>query len=231
MLKPRYCLKEQCCFRWDQSDIDFIVVAEDPIPQQTKIELLKVLERIHPNAPEKGLEMSVVLRTYCEKFVHPTPYELHFSNEWRLVNYLENPLSLNSYSSVTDYDLAAHFTVIKTVGQVVIGKPVAEVFGCIPRAEYLDSICRDIKEAKADVANNPVYVILNLCRVYAYIRDTAILSKEQGAKWGLKNLPAQYHNLISNMLNRYTGDIMTIDNQELQSEFCEYMLEQIFREA
>lgn len=208
------------CFSWARSDIDFIVVVEDVLSQQMKKELFSVLEKLCGLAPEKGFEMSVVQKKYCKNFIYPTPYELHFSNSCRTLLVWNNEIK-------TDYDLAAHFTVIKNVGLVLFGEPIAEVFGIIPKAEYLDSIRLDIKNAKEDVLDNPVYVILNLCRVYAYIIDEAVLSKEQGGQWGLKNLPKQYHNLITNMLNNYAIGTTLTTNQKLQIDFCEYMLDQI----
>lgn len=102
------------CFNWNNSDIDFIVVVERPLSQQIKLELLEVLEKYVSKAPPKGLEMSIVLKSHCNHFVCPTPYELHFSNDSRLNKYLANP-SLFSRNAV-NFDLAAHFTVIRHVG-------------------------------------------------------------------------------------------------------------------
>ena len=213
------------CFDWDRSDIDFIVVVENTVPRSIKIELLSVLEELCEQAPEKGFEMSVVLKQYCKKFIYPTPYELHFSNDWRLKKYLENPLLLSNIE--TDNDLAAHFTVIKNVGLVLFGEPIEKIFGNVPKEDYLDSISLDIENAKEDVLNYPVYVILNLCRVYAYIKDGMVLSKEQGGRWGLNNLSHLYHNLIANILDNYTKGTAIISNQKLQINFCEYMLMEI----
>jgi len=213
------------CFNWDRSDIDFLVVVENPISKEIKLELLSVLEELCEQAPEKGFEMSVVLNEYCKKFIYPTPYELHFSNDWRLDKYLQNPLLLCNIE--TDNDLAAHFTVIKNVGLVLYGEPIVEIFGNVPEEDYLDSICLDIENAKNDVLNHPVYFILNLCRTCAYIKDGMVLSKEQGGQWGLNNLPPLYHSLILNIMDNYTRGIEVISEQNFQIEFCEYMLAKI----
>jgi len=215
------------CFTWAKSDIDFIVVVNETVPQQTKLRLLQVLENLRGQAPSKGFEMSVTLGKYCKEFVYPTPYELHFSNGW-LERYLENPLLLCNDEPKTDYDLAAHFVVIKNVGIVLSGKPISEVFGDIPKEDYLDSIRKDIENAAEDVAGDPVYVILNQCRVYAYIRDGLVLSKEQGGQWGLKNLPEQYHNVIAAALNDYTQNTATANDKALQISFCKHMRNLIF---
>lgn len=208
------------CFDWNKSDIDFIAVIGEPICVQTKSQLLQVLTELSTKATPKGLEMSLVLRKHCENFVHPTPYELHFSNSYTQ--------DLIDEGVKTDWDLAAHFTVIKNVGIVLTGKRIDDVFGEVPRGAYLDSICKDIENAAKDVLDNPVYIILNLCRVYAYVKDGSVLSKEQGGKWGLKNLPKEYHGLITSMLNNYTYGKPIIKNPIMEISFCEHMLDLIF---
>ena len=216
------------CFSWDRSDIDFIVIIENPISQQIKLQLLHILEDLSKQAPEKGFEMSIVLKRYSKHFLYPTPYELHFSNNWRLDRYLKNPTLLNDEVR-TDYDLAAHFMVINNVGVVLCGELISEVFGDVPSVYYLDSICKDIENAIKDVSENPVYVILNLCRVYAYIKDGAVLSKEKGGQWGMANLSDKYHSLIASMIDNYINGTPIFKNESLQIDFCEYMLELIFK--
>lgn len=214
------------CFNRDKSDIDFIAVVENPLLQKTKLELLGVLEELSGSAPEKGFEMSAVLREYCRNFLYPTPYELHFSNAWRLEKYLKNPSFLSG--AETDRDLAAHFTIIKSAGLILFGEPIENVFGNIPREHYLDSICLDIKNAEEDVLNNPISVILNLCRVYAYIKDGTALSKEQGGKWGIVSLPDRYRGLIAETLDDYKRGAGVSFGLGLRIDFCKYMLAEIF---
>lgn len=215
------------CFNWDKSDIDFIVVVNHELSQKTKLELLEVLETLRKQAPPKGFEMSVVLRKYCSNFEYPTPYELHFSNGC-LKCYLENALILCGNDFKTDYDLAAHFTVIKQIGIALCGLPIADVFGNIPKENYINSIQLDIQEAKTDISDNPVYVILNLCRVLAFIKDNVILSKEQGGQWGLLHLPKQYYEIVNCALSSYTSKTTMELNKERALDYSNYMLGQIF---
>ena len=214
------------CFNWDSSDIDLIIVVCESIPQQTKLQLLKVLVDLGEKAPPKGFEMSIVLEKHCKTFVYPTPYELHFSSVWT-EEYMKKQLSLCN-DERTDEDLAAHFTVIKSVGVVIYGAQIENIFGVVPHEAYLDSICKDIVNAKEHVIGFPVYIILNLCRVYAYINDGLVVSKEQGGKWGLENLPQKYHNLISAMLNNYIKGSAFSNDETQQTQFVDYMLELIF---
>ena len=219
------------CFNWDMSDIDFIVVINEPIHQQTKLQLVQVLKDLGEQVPPRGFEMSIVLEKYCKAFVYPTPCELHFQSCWSEW-YWKEQLVLYDDERV-DEGLAADFTVIKSVGIVIYGAQVENVFGVVPHEAYLDSICKDVtgSSTKEDIAGFPVYIILNSCRVYAYIKDRLVLSKEQGGKWGLANLPEKYHNLISEALNNYTKDSELSNDEPQQTQqiqFVDYMLELIF---
>lgn len=215
------------CFNWDKSDIDFLVVVNEEISQKTKLCLLEVLESLRKCSPPKGLEMSVVLKKYCMNIEYPTPYELHFSNGW-LERYLDNPLLLCDNNLKTDKDLAAHFAIIRQVGIVLCGLPIDDVFGEVPMEQYIDSIKYDIEDSKIKILDNPAYIVLNLCRANAYIKDNLILSKEQGGKWGLNNLPKQYYDILAQALHCYkTNENMVIVEKEAMN-FCDNMLGLIF---
>lgn len=203
------------CFNPIKSDIDFIVVVANSPAIEEKEELIKTLLDLSSDAPSKGFEMSLVLLSDCRNFIYPTPFELHYSNAHlqRCKNNLrEYCTSMNGI----DKDLAAHFTVIKHVGYTLIGKQIPDVFGEVPKENYLDSIKADVEDSKADVIENPVYIILNLCRVLAYKQNGLVLSKEQGGLWGIENLPKQYIALVSKALNNYKSEEI---EENFDSEF------------
>lgn len=219
------------CFTWEKSDIDFLVVTDAEPTQQEKERFIARLLDIERNGPPKGLEMSVVLEKDCRTFVYPTPFVLHYSDmhkkacETQLAEYC-------GYMKGEDKDLAAHFTVIRHAGITLCGKPIAEVFGPVPKADYLDSIRCDIEEAREDILTNTMYMILTLCRVLAYKRDELVLSKKQGGEWGLANLPAQYAGILHAALESYAGDrpfVCTAD-EKLLSEYADEMLTRIYEE-
>ena len=164
------------CFCWDQSDIDWIVVTEKPPTPEEKENFIRALLALYPACPPKGLEMSLVLAAYCRQFVYPTPFELHFSNAHRQA-YLADLRGYCRRMQGTDPDLAAHFTVIRDCGIALYGPPVKELFGPVPGMACLDSIWRDVQNAPDEILQQPVYLLLNLCRVLAYCREGAVLSK------------------------------------------------------
>lgn len=214
------------CFNFDKSDIDYIVVVNKPLTEEIKLKLMNVTIELNKKAPSKGLEMSIVLKKYCTNFIYPTPFELHFSNMhlgWYNSDSKDYCKNMNGF----DKDLAAHFTIIKNSGIVLYGLPINEVFAEVSKEDYLDSIKNDISEAKSEICENPMYIILNLCRVLAYVRNNLILSKEKGGEWGLYNLDKCYHKIINDALYSYnTNEIMKVDEEEAK-RFCDYMLKNI----
>lgn len=218
------------CFRWEKSDIDFLVVVHTEPELAEKLEFIGELLRLNESAPPKGLEMSVVTESVCREFVHPTPYELHFSNAHREAFCADLEGYCQRMQGV-DPDLAAHFTVIRQVGQVLWGEKIENLFGEVPREAYWDSIRGDIAGAVEEIGGDPVYYILNLCRVLAFLQEGRVLSKEQGGRWGEENLPAPYCDLAARAGEVYRrGGEFASDAGE-NCAFAEYLLEWIFSGA
>ena len=213
------------CFNPAVSDIDFIAVVEKEPDEMEKYLLIHILLKHEKHAPAKGLEMSVVLAIHCRKFVYPTPYCLHYSAAHG-EKYLNDTIGHIRLLQGTDRDLAAHFTVINHTGITLWGKDKTEVFSPVPDSDYMDSIIFDIENCVEEIADNPVYLTLNLCRVLAYKKEKAVLSKADGGLWGIKNLP-QYEKLIKTAYKQYTENI-TADFSECNlMEFAEYMIKEI----
>lgn len=214
------------CFNEKKSDIDLLVVVNEEIPDKTKMRYMDMVVRLNADAPEKGIEMSIVRKDVCKPFVYPTPFELHFSAahlEW----YKSDPADYVAKMKGTDKDLAAHFMIIYHRGKCLYGNEIKDVFEKISREDYFDSILSDIEDAEEDIITNPVYIVLNLCRVLAYKREDLILSKKEGGEWGLKNLPEKHHALILQALGEYTADEVKEWNETDAGEYALYMLEVI----
>ena len=127
--------------------------------------------------------------------------------------YMSNPAEYIRKMNGTDNDLAAHFFITKRRGMVLYGKKIDDVFGDVPHEAYLDSIRRDIMNSHVEVMENPVYFILNLCRVLAYVQEALVL-KERGRGMALKNIHCEkYHGLINEALICYGSD-KTMDPDE-----------------
>lgn len=187
-------------FNPNASDIDFLVVVRDPLDLETKRAVAALTLLLAPDAPPKGLEFSVVLLKYTRDFIYPTPFEFHASPVW--YEALRTG-EIDLMAAREDPDLAAHFTITRARGICLYGDPIAEVFGEIPEADYWASIRADAADILDHMPSNPVYSILNLCRVLAFQQSKLITSKGEGGRWALDHLDARFHPLIRQALDAY----------------------------
>lgn len=214
------------CFNAKKSDIDLIVIVEDGISDTQKMQFMERVVRLNKQAPAKGLEISIVKREYCNPFAYPTPFELHFSPA-HLQWFRDDPQGYIEDMNGVDIDLAAHFSIINHYGIVLYGEAVEEVFAAVPKKDYVDSICADIKNAAEDITDDPVYVILNLCRVLAFLKDGLYLSKEEGGKWAKEHLDLKSSVLIADALECYRTDKNMDVNRNAAEIFVQEMNDMI----
>ena len=214
------------CYNEKKSDIDLLVVVKEAIPDNIKHRFLDMVVELNTYASPKGIELSIVKREVCDPFVYPTPFELHFSVahlEW----YKADPFDYIDKMKGTDKDLAAHFTIINHRGKCLYGSDIKDVFGAVSKEDYFDSIWSDVEDAETEIMNDPPYVILNLCRVLAYKKEELILSKQEGGKWGICNVPEKYHALIVQALDEYLSDKSAEWDEKNAHEYAAYMITQI----
>ncbi|MBX3080385.1 MAG: DUF4111 domain-containing protein [Anaerolineae bacterium] len=209
------------CFNPATSDIDLLVVARDKLTLADKQRCRQVLHQLAAICPAKAIEMSIVTLASLQHFHHPSPYELHFPTD------RPDDDAIQLY----DPDLAAHFTVTRSRGLCLVGEAIAAIFPDVPPSSYLASLAGDADwsyghimqgsdEGKCSV---PVYGVLNYCRILAYLEQGAVMSKSEGAQWGLTHLPALYGSLIQTALAKYTalGTSYNVD-AKLLKQFATY---------
>ncbi len=216
------------CFNPEKSDIDLIIVVKDSMSDADKRAYMDMVVDLNADAPAKGIEMSIVKKDVCSPFVYPTPFELHFSVA-HLNWYLTDPDNYILKMNGADKDLAAHFTIILNRGKCLYGAPIKDIFGPVPKADYLDSIYEDITAATEDITDDTMYLTLNLARVLAYKKEGLILSKKEGGEWALRYLPEEYHSLILDALKEYEKAESISYDIELATRYAEYMLTEISR--
>ena len=217
------------CYQPKKSDLDFLVVVNTALSDAEKSRFMDRLLELDQACPAKGIEMSIVTKDVCNPFVYPTPFILHYSRMhtgW----YQGDPEDYIRKMNGTDKDLAAHFTVTRSRGLCIYGVPVQEMFGEVPEQDYLDSIWNDIAGAEEEITENPMYLILNMARVLAYLKEKKVMSKKEGGVWGLKTLPEQYQKLIRSALLEYEDGNDVQYDREAAKEYAAYMLEQITHE-
>ncbi|MGM0896496.1 MAG: aminoglycoside adenylyltransferase domain-containing protein [Bacillota bacterium] len=190
-------------FNPNRSDIDLIVVTEQPLSMQKKQKLAHFfLEKSSKPFP---IEISSLTLEQLESWSHPTPYDFHFSEFWR-ERYETELLKYINDEEKTDGDLAAHFMILQHRGMCLAGRPIEEIFPSIPHQDYLASIMEDYEECVEKIIENPVYCTLNLIRVYWYVKEGNISSKQEAGVWGQKTLPNEFSELVQRVAKAYASN-------------------------
>jgi len=194
-------------FNPERGDIDLIAVTTQKIVLEMKRKIVELLLRIS-KAP-CPVEISFLVQQDIMPYHHPLPFDLHYSERWR--ERLQQDVRDGNWQRWDatmryDSDLAAHLTVLHHDGICLYGKPIAGAIPDVPEQDFRAAIVEDFQLALGKRARDPIYFVLNACRVYAYLRDGELLSKDEGGVWGLSNLPAQFHVLLNQSLALYRGD-------------------------
>lgn len=193
-------------FNPSRSDIDVLVVTKRELTIEENRKLATVLLRVSNNP--YPVEISVLTEDHLRDWKHPCFYEFHYSEDWR--ERYELALSNEVVEYIADLkgedpDLAAHLTILNQRGICVEGPPIRALFPSIPRSDYVASILYDYDDCLLDIEANPVYCVLNIVRVYWYLRDGEVSSKEEAGKWGRKAFPREIGRTIEKAYENYSG--------------------------
>jgi hypothetical protein len=194
------------CFNVERSDLDLLVVSRQRMAVETKRDRMCQLLQLS-NAP-CPLEISFLVFPEIHPFRHPLPFDLHYSEQWRQKTQEEvTDGRWRHWNEATrcDPDLAAHLTIARQRGLTLFGQPAAEVLPLVPSQDYTSSLVNDYLDARAARGQNPVYFVLNACRIHAYLSQKLLCSKDEGGIYGLEVLPAPFHPLIRQAVEIYRG--------------------------
>jgi streptomycin 3"-adenylyltransferase len=209
-------------FNPKSSDVDLLILVDGKISTAAKRKIAKSLIMASEKAPPKGIELSIVTLEAVQEFKYPTPFEFHFSTFWK-DRYVADAVDLEEQRF--DPDLAAHFMMTLSRGICLFGRPIKDAFREIPTEYFLRSILADAHEILENIIDDPVYGVLNLCRVMAYVRAKQLTSKVEGGEWGLKHVEQQYTALIRKALDAYENQNSaesSWDKTDLEN-FAQYM--------
>jgi streptomycin 3"-adenylyltransferase len=217
------------CFNPKRSDIDLLAITRRGMSVEEKRRIAELLLNI--SGSPYPIEVSFLSERDLNPWEHPTPFDLHYSEMWR--RQYEEDLSSGRWRDWNeerhkDEDLAAHITVILNRGISLYGPSPRVVFPSIPEKDYIASILSDFEWARDRIIEDPVYGVLNLCRVYRYLLEGRISSKEEIGVWALRSLPGEFHGIIAQALEIYRGkDEDTPFDKTTLEKFATYMGESV----
>ena len=195
------------CFNPERSDIDILVITMHSMTVETKRTIAEILLR--SSMAPFPIEISLIVEQDIRPFQHPLPFDMHYSERWREKYHDELAhgewMKWNNETG-HDLDLTAHLMVTLKRGISLYGKSIQDAIPAIPGQFYSASILEDYKDARAARLKMPVYFVLNACRVYAYLQEGSIFSKDEGGAWALRMLPQELCGIVEQALDIYRGD-------------------------
>jgi len=192
------------CFNPERSDIDLLVIIQHRLTLEQKKTLVESLLRIS-GAPHP-IEISFLRISDINPWRYPTPYNLHYSEDWRMKYervFGDGEWGQLSKEPQTDRDLAAHIAVTRQRGFCLWGEPIQLIFPEVPEEHFIDSITSDLNWSLDKLDEIPVYAVLNACRILAYLQRKVLFSKREGALWALEDGPVEFRPMINTALEAY----------------------------
>ena len=195
------------CFNPRYSDVDLLVIASRaPTPQQLDAFARATLDVSGSPAP---VDVSVVRADDLEPFVHPMPYDFHFSEDSRAD--IERACASGSdgppVDRSRDRDLAAHVAMSIARGVALAGSDLRALTTGVPIADWIDAIVSDVDEVRGVRRGaDPVYAVLNCCRAFRFLLDTMMSSKLEGGTWAIDVVPAEHVPTVRRVVDACAGD-------------------------
>jgi streptomycin 3"-adenylyltransferase len=186
------------------SDVDVLVVTRDRLQDGQQAQLTERLLAL--SGGPCPIELSVVHLRQVSPWQFPPPFDYHFSEMWRQKLNAARTWAAVPQAPRRDPELAAHLTIIRAAGITLFGTPATELLPAVPTDDFLTAIWDyDGKTARAHIAEDPVYHVLTLCRILAYVTDGRLLTKSEAGQWALTILPPEPRLTVELALRAYGG--------------------------
>lgn len=193
------------CFNPEISDIDFIVVLYDVLTPEEEQKIAQLHNHL-ASAPHYGKRLEGTYMT--EEQVKSEDYAPDF------LYYVDGKTFARAKARQGEPDFPMHRQHLYESGLQIVGPEPQQLFYPVPWAILKQSLQQEIPFIKAQFEIQPLYAVLNLCRVVRAF-DTQRLSSKKGAgEWGLQYLPSRFHAIIQTAL---TGYAHTLTDREIQS--------------
>ncbi|WP_214803002.1 aminoglycoside adenylyltransferase domain-containing protein [Exiguobacterium sp. s194] len=198
-----------------QSDVDLLFVSDRDLSDEERLGLMRLC--LATSTQPYPLELTVMTERALQEWVHPSPFEFHYSEQWRMrLEEMSIDELLHEQQGMTDPDLAAHLKVIMERGCVLFGAPLHELLVGFEEAHYIQAIKDDALDCLSSLDNHPVYSVLNLVRVMAYETDGRVLAKREVLEWAKRqSIPTDLLHVIQKAAAAYAGEDSTFSRSEL----------------
>ena len=178
-----------------RSDIDVLALISRPATDDEKRRLAELLLRLsgraEPMGPPYPIELDVVVDADLHPWRHPPRCDFHYGESSR------SEIEAGRWPSGEEADLATVIAVARTASGSLFGPPPAEVLPPVPRADYVDAILEDFRNADCIIERYPTSLVLALARIWADLATEEIRSKMDAVAWAAQRLPPEHHVVLA----------------------------------
>ena len=129
------------------------------------------------HAPGIGVELSVVTRAAARTPGPPWPFLLHVTTA------ASDAKTVFGDGHAGDPDLLMHYVVCRAAAVVIRGPDPRSLIGEIGRAHVLGYLRAELRWALEHAPE--AYGVLNACRALAYLENSSVVSKIEGAQYAI----------------------------------------------
>ncbi|GAK14445.1 streptomycin 3''-adenylyltransferase [Geomicrobium sp. JCM 19039] len=164
------------------SDVDVMCIVDRPLKDSVKLKLVDQLAEERLDPPGSGLELVFVLE---DEVIKP-----HSLPSYEYVLTFQQNIGVKVKEEGMDEGLLMDFTICYQSGKTLIGKPIEEVFGVVPKPWLNEAMKGSLRWHKAHVFH-PFYdpygheAVLNACRTWCFKENGRMTSKTKGALWAV----------------------------------------------
>ena len=180
-------------FNPDSGDIDILVVVNEPLTVQEKLDIAG--EIIAIDKSPCPLEMSAITLVDAQTWKNPGNCVFHYSDYWT-ERYLKRLADGKSEVYVADHefpdsDVTSYIGLINQSGIVLYGRQIKGTFADIPAEDFLEAISADIDDYDFNAYDARYFAsnILILGRILSFKLEKRILSKYDAGLWMIENVP------------------------------------------
>lgn len=207
-----------------KSDIDFFVVLDAELTQETKQlliqELLLLSGAIDNKENKRYLEITIVNQAEF------SPLRLPIQSEFQYGEWLRNSF-LNGYipEKTLDPDLTLLLRQIRQNSLTLHGISADALLPVISDKDFKLAILSLLPILLEELEDDTTNVILTLCRMFYSLETAKITSKDKAVDYALRYVPEKFHLLLLDSKNQYLGETNAMEklNPLLLKEFASFI--------
>jgi predicted nucleotidyltransferase len=211
-------------FDHGRSDIDFLVVTHELLPDR----LLSALKRMHTSIYESGLEWG----TKLEGAYIPLDAVREYSSSGPVCPLVNRNVFIIARPEA---NWVINRYVLYTRGIVVVGPPLHNILDPVEPEQLQESVMTLLRNNWTPWLQNPdlflsveyaqPFVVLNMCRSLYIIECGSVVSKKWAAEWVMNKLDAKWAQLVKQALEWRSGD--PPGNVRQTQEFMSYIFNRV----